>query len=118
RAGAQQFFALEQDGAADIAARRIDQSEDGEAGDGLARAGFADQTEDLATSDRQAHTINGLHHAIGCEEVRLQVADVEDDFSHVLLRYRHAANLGLKTSRSRSPTMLMTNTSVKRSRPG
>ena len=46
-----EVLALEQDRAADDAAGRIDQADDREAGDRLARAGFADQPQDLAARD-------------------------------------------------------------------
>ena len=51
-----EVLALIQDRAADDAARRIDQADDGEAGDRLAGAGFADQAQHLAAARRENDT--------------------------------------------------------------
>ena len=53
---------------------RIDQAQDREAGDGLARAGLADQPQHLAARDVEDHAVDRLHHAGAGEEMRAQVA--------------------------------------------
>ena len=54
----------------DDAARRIDQADDREAGDGLARARLADQPQHLAGADVKLDAVDRLHHAGLGEEMR------------------------------------------------
>ena len=61
---------------ADDAARRIDEAEDREAGDRLARAGFADQPEDFAARDLEADAVHRLDDALLGEEMRVEVFDL------------------------------------------
>src|SRR2546423_1760214 len=61
-----------------MGARRIDQPEQREAGDGLARAGFADDPEHFAAPDRERYAVDRFHDAGTGEEMDLQVFDGED----------------------------------------
>ena len=71
-----QLLAGEADRAAlDDAARRIDQAQDGKAGDGLARARFAHQPQDLARRHVEIDAVDGAGDAFLGEEVRAQIAD-------------------------------------------
>ena len=70
-----QLLVLEADRAADDAARRIDEPEDREAGDGFARTGFADEAEDLAGIDVQRHAVDRLDDTRLGEEVRREIVD-------------------------------------------
>ena len=70
--------AVEPDGAADDAAGRIgDQAHQGERGDALAAAGFADDGQRLAALEREGHAVDGLDEAGARVEVGLQVVDLE-----------------------------------------
>src|SRR3546814_2623692 len=68
-----QVAAPEQDLAARDAARRVDQPQDGEAGDRLAAARVAEQTQHLAGSNLKPHPVDRLHHAVAREEEGLEV---------------------------------------------
>ena len=116
-----EVVSLEQDAAADDAARRIDQAHDGKAGDGLARARFADQPQHLAARHAEGDIVHRLHHAGAGEEMRAQVADFEcgralrhDECG----RAGHLRNLGFSTSRSWSPTRLMETIVTSSAMPG
>ena len=91
--GRQLFVAQFDRAALDDAARRIDQPQDREAGDRLARARFAHQAQDLARRHVEIDTVHGLGHAFLGEEVRAQVADAEG------WRRAHRKFRGFSTSR-------------------
>ena len=55
-------------------------------GDALARAGFADDAERLAGGDREADAIDGAHDAFIGEELRAQVAHLEESAWRLLSR--------------------------------
>jgi hypothetical protein len=93
RGQADKIPALEQDAPTNHPPRRIDETEDREAGDRFSRSGFADEPEDFATSDFEADAIDGPDDALRCEEVRLQVLDTER-------RDRHAGPLNVRAAGS------------------
>ena len=74
---ADQLAILEPDRAADNAAGRIDEPQQREAGDGLARAALADEAQHLARAQRERNAIDRLDHAGAREEMRGEVADLE-----------------------------------------
>ena len=88
-----EILALVQDRAADNASRWIDQADDGEAGDRLAGAGLADQSQHLSARDGERHVVHRLHHAGAREEMRAQVAHFEG-------RGGHRCSRGFSTSRN------------------
>jgi hypothetical protein len=109
--GGGQLLAIEPDRAAlDDAAWRIDQAQDGKAGDGLARPGFAHQAQDLARRDLEIDTVDRLGDAFLGEEMRAQVADAE--------RRAHRRFRGLSTSRRWSPARLMPMIAMASATPG
>ena len=67
-----EILALEQDAAADDPAGRIDEAEDREAGDRLARAGLADEPQHLAAADLEADAVDRLDDAPLGEEMRVR----------------------------------------------
>ena len=77
RIQADEFTAVQADRSCHDAARLFDESQDREAGDGLAGARLADQPDDLARGNREAHVVNGLQHAGARREVGAQAADLE-----------------------------------------
>ena len=54
-----------------------DQPQDGERGDALAAAGFADDAQRLAASQRIAHAVDRAHDAGRGEEMRLEILDLQ-----------------------------------------
>ena len=108
---ADEFAALEADGAARDAAGLVDEAEHGEPADGLAGAGFSHQPQHLAAIDREADAIDGADEALAGGEGDREVLDVED-------RSRHLLSLGFSTSRSRSPTRLMATMATTSAIPG
>ena len=78
---ADEVAAFEDDAAADDAPRRIDQPQDREAGDGLAAARLADQSQHLARAQREAHPVDRAHHAGAREEMGPEVLDRQDRIS-------------------------------------
>ena len=78
-ASAQHVLAAEQHLAADGARRALgQQAHDRQRGQALAAARFADQAQHLATAQREADAVDRLHHAAAQEEMRVQVAHLED----------------------------------------
>ena len=73
--------ALEQDFAASHAPRRVDQPEDGETGDRLARAGLADKSQNLAAADLEGHAVDRLGDTVAGEEMGGEVFDLERHLS-------------------------------------
>jgi hypothetical protein len=108
---AHQFLAVEGDAAPGNAARWIDQPDDRESRDGLARSGFADQSEHFAACQVDRHVGHGGQHAVARREFGAQVA-------HGQQRGAHRASLGFRTSRSWSPTRLMARIVSSRAMPG
>ena len=76
-------------GACFDAAGRIDQADDREAGDALARAGFADEAHHLAALQREGDAVDRLHHAGAGVEIGRKVGDFEER------RVAHRFSLGL-----------------------
>ena len=75
----EQVAALEADGAADDAARRIgDQAQDGERRHALAAARFAHDAQGLAALQRIGHAVDRAHRADRREEVRLEILDLQN----------------------------------------
>ena len=74
--------ATQQDFAGYDAAWAFDDAQDGARGDALAAAGFADDAESAAGEQIERGAIDRAHHALILKEVRVQVADGEDRFSH------------------------------------
>ena len=58
--------------------RRRQQAEQREAGDGLARAGFADETERLAALQRKTHAVHGTDDPVARVEARAEVRDSQE----------------------------------------
>src|SRR4051812_11778373 len=98
----EQVASLVADRAADDAPRGRHQSQDGKRADALAAAGLADDAKRLALRQAVADAVDGAHHAIAGEEMRLQVVDLED---HMRL-----ASRGSSASRSPSPMRLTEST--------
>ena len=74
----EQIVAIQLDAPAGDAARRHDQPDDGQGGDGLAAAGLAHQTERLARLNGQRHVVDGRGFAPVREpEHRAEVFDAE-----------------------------------------
>ena len=53
-----------------------DEAHERERGDRLPAAGFADEAERLAGLEVERHAVDGVHHAVAREELRVQVLDV------------------------------------------
>jgi oligopeptide/dipeptide ABC transporter ATP-binding protein len=114
-----QVAALEQGLAAHDAARRIDQTHDGKARDGLARAGFTDQAQDLAAFQLKRDAIHGGQHARAGMELRAQVAHFKRGRRASRGRaVGHLWVLGFSTSRRRSPTRLIATMVMSSAMPG
>ena len=62
---ADELAAVEPHAAFDPPGRLGDEAHDGERGDALAAAGFADHAEDLAARQGPAHVVDGTHDAVG-----------------------------------------------------
>ena len=97
-----QILAVEMSGAGFDAAAGLEQAQDGHAGDGLARAGFSHDAQDLAGMDVETHPAHGLHFPAPGEEAGRQVADGKDGRAHL-------RNRGSSASRSPSPRKLKAN---------
>src|SRR6056297_996517 len=104
-----QVLATKVDLPAHDTARLMDKAQDRKAGDGFARPAFAHQSKHFAFIQRKAHAIHGLDHARFGEEMGLQIAYVEN---------AHFWSLGLRVSRSLSPTMLIEATIASKATPG
>src|SRR5580704_825491 len=95
----QQIASLEHDLAADHLARSLDQTEDRHGRDALAAAGLTDDAEGFARRHTEADASNRLDLPVVGEEVRAEVANLED-------RIRHRRCRGSKASRRPSPRKL------------
>src|SRR5262249_25477386 len=71
----------------DAAGRLRDEPHDAERGDRLAGARLADDAERLALVDVEADAVDGAHHALIGEEVRLESFDFEEPFGHGTSRF-------------------------------
>jgi Binding-protein-dependent transport system inner membrane component len=79
---AQQVVAAQQHLTGDSACRSLgQQSHDGQRGQALAGTGFADQPQHLATTQREADAIDRLQHAATQEEMRVKIANLENDLA-------------------------------------
>ena len=74
---AEQLAALVDDRAFDHGVGIVDQAHDAQQRDGLARAGFADDAEDLALADVERDVVDGAHQAVLGAEGDAQIADLE-----------------------------------------
>src|SRR6185437_12340384 len=83
---------------------------DGERGQRLAAAGFADDAEGLAARHREADLADGVEDAVGERDFDVERLDLEDGAQ---LRFSGAVR-----SRTPSPSRLMARTRVKRATPG
>src|SRR6185503_12761311 len=99
--------ALESHLACRDASRRLDQADDGEAGERLAGARFAHHAEHLAWRDRERDAVHRDEGAPPGRELHPQVADLQDHRS-----------FGLSASRSQSPSRLTDSTRVTSASPG
>src|SRR3984893_1691012 len=104
-------LAGEQDAAGGDAAGRVDQADDGGAGDRLAGAGLADDSEPLARADLEGYIVDRDQRRAPRRELDAQMLDAEQ-------RLRHQRSRGLSASRSQSPSRLTDSTSSTRARPG
>ena len=73
-----EILAPEQDASADHPSGRIEEPQDRESGDRLARAGLPDEPQHFATTDLEAYAVHGLDDALLGEEMRLEILDPED----------------------------------------
>src|SRR5919112_778631 len=103
-------FALDPDRSEYDPTGRVDQAEDRQAGDRLARARLADEPEHRAPRDVERDAVDRLDLALARRERDRKVAHGEDG--------RHFASLGFSTSRWRSPTRLMATMMMTRATPG
>jgi len=95
-----QFAPVEPDGAARLdASVRVQQPDQRETRDRLARAGFAHETHYLPALQREGNAVHGLDGAL----VRLEIGPEVSDFQ----KMGHLRNLGLSWSRIWSPTRLI-----------
>ena len=105
-----------QDLAAGDAAGRIDQADHGQAGDGLAGAGFADHAQHLALGDVERDAVDGAQRAAAGDELDLQVTHGEN--GSVMRASSAHRSFGLSASRSQSPSRLMDRISPASAMPG
>ena len=96
--------------AAGDAAGRIDQPDDGKAGDRFAGAGLADHAEHFALGDVEGDAVDRAQRAAAGEEFHLEVTHGEDGYGH--------RSFGLSASRSQSPSRLMERISPASAMPG
>src|SRR5258706_3187709 len=99
--------AFQPDLAARDASGRLEQADDREAGDRFAGAGLSDYAEDLARGNGEAHAVERGQRAAARRKFHLQPANIE----------RHRS-LGLKASRSQSPSRLTESTRITSAAPG
>jgi hypothetical protein len=78
----EQVRALEQDAATGMGGAPVEEAQDREGGDRLARAGFADEGQGLAGGDAEADAIDGAGLALPRAEGDRQVLNVEERFGH------------------------------------
>ena len=81
RRGLQQVLPVQQDLARDLRALRVEQAEDGEVGDALARAGLAHDAERLAAPQREREAGDGVHDAVLRRELDREVAHFEEELA-------------------------------------
>src|SRR5437016_2495886 len=89
------------------APRRLEQADDREPGDRLARAGLADDAEDFARCNGKRDVIQRGERAAPRRKFDFEVDDLEDHRS-----------FGFRASRSQSPSRLTESTSTTSARPG
>ena len=75
---ADEFDSLEPHRTCDDAAGRVDEPEQREPGDALARPGFTDEPEHLAALQREGDAVDRLHHSDLGEEVRGEIPHLQE----------------------------------------
>src|SRR5439155_8835070 len=95
--------------------RRCDEAEDRERGHALATPRLADHGQRLAGSERERHAVHGAQHAVVCEEVGLELTQLEQRFAHVP---PPGVRRGSRASRRPSPRKLNAITVRKIATPG
>ena len=99
-----------EDLAAGDPAGRIEQADDGEAGERFAGAGFADDAEHLAWRDVERDAVERGQRPLPGGEFHLEIANRKQRAGHF--------SLGLSASRNQSPSRLTASTSAASVRPG
>src|SRR5690606_24167988 len=105
-----QVPALEENFAFEDFTRGVNQTNDGEARHGFARAGFSHQAEDFSSPHCQVDTVYGRPGPCLGMESGAQTSHLQNDFTH--------QRLGSRASRRRSPTMLIDRMSSSSATPG
>ena len=82
---------VKRDRALGDAAGAVEDAHDGIGGDGLARAGLADDGQRLALGDGDVDVLDGAHDAAARRELDGQIANVEQRDGLVMRRLRCAA---------------------------
>ena len=98
--------------AGDLGLGLLQQTEDGEPGDGLAAAGLAHEPEDLPLVHADVDAVQRLDHTAHAAELQLETAYPE--------QFVHATYLlerGSRTSRRPSPTRLNASTRIRMAKP-
>ncbi len=115
---ASEIDALEADAAGNGAAEPVrQQAQHGERRHALAAAGFADDAQRLAGTDRERHAVDGARDPVLGEELGLEALDLEQGRSHRSPHMRRAMR-GSRRSRRPSPTRLTASTTSASARPG
>src|SRR5258708_19302435 len=104
-------LAGEEDAARGDAPGRIDEADDGGAGDRLAGAGLADHAQHLARADREGDVVDRDQRRPPRREFDAQMLDAEQR------RRAHQRSRVLSASRSQSPTRLTATTTSTRPTP-
>ena len=99
------------------ASRLFEETHHGVADGGLAGAGFADERVDLARLDDERGVLDGRENAAVGEGI-FDPQAVDGENGSGLRVHRFTRSLGLKRSRSQSPTMLTARTRITRARAG
>ena len=116
-------LAVEQDLAAGDAPGRLQQADDGRAGERLARARLAHHAEHLAARDVEGDVVERQQGAAPRGELHPQAAHRQQRQAatgvHLVdVRHVHRRSLGLSASRSQSPSRFTDSASSSRVRPG
>src|SRR5262249_1969896 len=91
---------------------------DGERGDALAAAGFADDAQRLAGKHVERDAVDRIGHALDGEEMGAQVADAEQRIGHGSNPHMRRARRGSRRSRKPSPNRLTESTTRASATPG
>ena len=98
------------------AAGRLEQADDGVAGERLAGARFAHHAQNLAGGDVERHVVDRQQGAAPRRELDAQVLDLEQ--RRIVGRRGHQRSLGLRASRNQSPRRFTPSTRAASVMPG